>query len=737
MGQISAKHFGVSVLALGISLGVAPRLYAQAPNAVGDNPGSQVSSSEVSEIIVTAQKRSENLQRVPVSVAVATASQLTNSGVTDVQSLKMVAPGVEVQSNNGYAYPIIRGVASKGSGAGFESPIAFYVDGVYYANATANILSFNNVSQIEVLKGPQGTLFGRNATGGLIQVTTRDPRSTFGGDVSLSYGNYKTFKGTLYLTGGLSQNLSADLAVQGTAMGDGYGTNLFNGKDVYKIQHDISARSKWLWNAGPATQLRFIADYTDTRNSMNAQRIPLGGTAAPPFGPSYGGSEWDVDGDTMPLVTVKTGGVSLRVDHDFDAVQFASTSAYRKTDFTFDNESDFTRTRGRVFGEDQNDWQFSQEVQLLSPKTSRLKWVVGAYYFKAGSRYPRFILSNFGVAATAFSSSSTLSNQNTDSISGFAQATAEILSGLSLTAGLRYTHEKRELTDASTTTVALNGTATVVAPGDQSLLFKKLTWRLAMDYQVTSDVLAYISYNRGFKSGGFNASALTLPPFEPEVLDAYETGLKTTFLDRHVRLNVAGYYYDYKNVQAQRSVNGSTGIYNGAAAEIYGFDGQLQTQISSKLSLDFGYQFAHGKYKQFPGALIAAPSAAGGYTLTPGDASGNTTLLTPKHSLSAVVNYTVPFSEGKLGFNASYYYNSGFFQDPDDVLRQPSYSLINSSVRWTSPGDRYSISIWGNNLTNKAVTNLYSVNSQGGIRGVARANYAAPRTYGATLGLKF
>lgn len=716
----------------------APSTKSQVASAVpsGENVG-------LEDIVVTAQRRSENLQRVPISVAVATSAQLQSSGVNNVQSLKLLTPGVEVLSNNGYVQPFIRGVGSKATGPGIETPIAFYVDGVYYGAPIANLMSFNNIEQVEVLKGPQGTLFGRNATGGLIQIRTRDPKSELGGEVKVEYGNYQTLRGDLYLTGAVTSGWLIDIAAQGTTMGDGYGTNLFTGKDVYRIKHDIAFRSKSLITLGDATEARVILDYSDTKNNMNATRSAPNDTIAPPFGPPFDGRPWDVDLSYEPLSKVEAGGASLRLDHDFGGVKLASITAYRASEAVIHLDLDYSRVDGRQLSVKQRDRQFSQEVQLLSDTPGPFTWVAGLYYYTARARYLLNQVDFNGVAALPTTTpgvsivrSNTFSHQDTDSLSAFGQATLSLTDSLKATAGLRYTSEKRTLGDAQSYSTLSNGVRLTTVPlFSASERFKKLTWRAALDYQFSDAVLGYVSYNRGFKSGGFNPSGLTIPPYRPEVLDAYEAGLKTTLLDRRVRLNGAFYYYDYQDLQVQRAVPlGATGIYNSEGAKIYGADLDLQAQITTELTVGGGYQYAHGRYKDFPGSLLGVPRTQGGYLLTPtGNAKGNVTTLTPKHTVSARATYTVPLAEGDLSFTGSYYYNSGSYPDPDNVIFSKSYNLVNASVQWRSSG----LSLRGflNNITNATVENLDGL--QASNFGVHRVSYAAPRTYGISVGYEF
>ena len=651
----------------------------------------------------------------------------------------------QVQQNIGYALPVIRGLGSVGSGAGMEPPIAFYVDGVYYGAALSNIFSFNNIERVEVLKGPQGTLFGRNATGGLIQIVTKDPKDSLGIEARMGYGNYQTVSGSLYVTGPVADNLSADLAFQGTHMGEGYGKNLVTGNDVNQINHDISVRSKWMWSQG-GTTARLSLDYSDIDNSMSGQRLVEGTATPPPFLATDGGGKWDISHNEDPSLRIKTGGVTLKVNHEFNAVELVSISAYRKTDFDLGYDYDYGPVLGRSVRMHQKDKQFSQELQLLSRGSGPFSWVLGGYYYNAESSYkPPVEIAYFGGAAPPLGNKLINGAKlGTESIAGFAQGTYKLFDRLGFTAGLRYTHEKKSLEDAFSYFIRPDGTINTVAGNvvvpDTSSTVNKLTWRLALDFQMTDDLLAYVSYNRGFKSGGYNGVALTVPPFRPESIDAYEVGFKSTLLDRRVRFNGAFYYYDYKDVQVKLQVATGTATYNGPSAEIYGVDLDLEVKPTDNLYMKFGYQYAHGKYKDFTGALFAQQAPLGYYLVTPGDASGNRTVLTPKHTLAASAFYDIDLGPSKLTLNGSYYYNSGYFTEPDNLLKQKSYNLVNASVKWTGPNENVSVTVWGQNLTNTAVANVLGMQltSQAApYNALARVSYAPPRTYGVTLGFKY
>lgn len=688
------------------------------------------------EIVVSAQKRSENLQDVPIAVSVVSGDSLRDSGVGGIQSLKLAIPSVDLNRNVGYVLPSIRGVASKATGALLESPTAVYVDGVYYGATTSTLLSFSNIEQVTVLKGPQGTLFGRNATGGVIQVSTRDPSQTFGGDASIGYGNYETTTGSLYLTGGLTSWLAADVAVQGETMGEGYGTNFFNGEDVNKVRHDIAVRSKWKATLGESTVARLIADYSDHSGSDNAQRYGSNVPFQAGLGPTYGGEPWDTNVNTQPNLRIKSGGASVEVEHELGNLLFTSISAFRQTSFLTEFDTDYSAATAGAISIDQQDRQFSQEFQLQSQAFERFDWTIGAYYFNASSSYEPLTvdLAPPGPLRVAYDTTS-----KAESIAGFGQANYRITDAWKVTAGIRYTSEERKLEGQQQLTFPAGGPVPAPLLFDKTAKFKKATWRLSTDYQVTDDILVYLSYNRGFKAGGFNPTVPSLPDFKPEILDASEVGIKTALFADRVRLNAAAFYYDYQDVQVQTYVNNVSGVYNGAQEELYGFDADLTAMIGDAIRLSMAYQYLHGEYDSFPQAVIAVPLVTGGYVQTQGDAAGNRTVLAPTSTLSISPSYVAEFGANTVTFSASGYYNSGLFAEPDNVLRQPSYVKVNSSIRWELARGQ-AITLFVNNLTNEevqATAGINGLNSLGRSFAIARYSYEPPRTYGVKFETKF
>lgn len=698
----------------------------------------------IADIVVTAQRRSESLQAVPIAVAALDLNTLTASGVQGTDSLKVAVPSLDIPKNTGSASPFIRGIGSRAIGPGVENPVAVYVDGVYLAAPTSGLLAITNVDRVEVLKGPQGTLFGRNATGGLIQIVTRTPRDTFSGNASLGYGNYDTVTGDAYLTGPLGEGVAANVSGYFKTQGNGFGKNLASGKDVNRVIYDFGFRTKLRMELSDNLTVTFAGDYSKQKTNNTAQRLAIGTDPSFLSGPGagYAGSPWDIKSEIDPILRYSQGGVSAHIDWDAGPVQIASITAYRRGDYHLLLDPELTATSAIVATVNQYDKQFSQELQVLSPTGSKIQYVLGLYYWYADNGYDPFILhlNSFSPPAP-FESAITNSKQITRSFAPYAQATAEVLPDTHLTLGIRYTYEKRE--ESGTTLRFTKAGAPFggpVTPTVPSITAKKPTWRISLDHSFTPDVLAYASYNRGFKSGGYSIGSLNVAPYRPERIDAYEVGLKSMLLDRKLRFNAAAFLYEYKNVQVNGNVATGIVVTNGAAARDKGFEFDFEARPIPELVLTGGYTFLDTEYTEFPNASINNPFPLGGYRATSGSAKGNDLPFAPHHVFTIGGTWTVPIGSNELAFSANYYHSSGYFGEADNKERQGAYGLLNANVTFSLDNDRFSVSLWGRNLT-KAVVNIYPsyVNLTSTSPGFSsqRGYYADPRTYGVTVGTKF
>ena len=701
--------------------GHSAHAYESSPRSAehGTDPAPETA---LAEVVVTAQRRSENLQRVPISVVALSNDQLKASGISTTADLPTLTPGLNNIQAAGYFMPHLRGVGTSADAASVENPVATYVDGVYWGHQAGSILSLSNIRQIEIDKGPQGTLFGRNATGGLIQITTRDPTQEAGGQLDFGYGNYDTTTTNAYVTGGLTDHVAGDLAVYFQSQGDGYGTNLFNGEPANKFQN-LAMRSKWLIAASDDTRLTFIFDFEKEQGYPTLAPVP--GTL------SVGGNVPTKGQDVFVASSFydrsKQGGASFKLEHNFGIGEFSSITAYRRGDYVvaFPNTSPDPASITIPLLNDKF-WQASQEFQFASPDTSHIKWVSGAFFYTANAGWKPLQIYGPALGPLAISIND---EQKTYSGAIYGQATIPILTATNLTLGARYTVDRRNWQ----ATESFTGIPIPSISDSAHGIYKKATWRVGLDHSFNDTVMIYASANRGFKSGGFNDSVLSAAAYQPEVLDAFETGAKTAFLDRRLTFNTSAFYYRYTNMQVTRFFGGNENVYNGGAAHIYGLDVDLNARVSERLQVRSGLEWLHGEFTSFPQADYTVPAPGGGSIFSTRDARGNQLPYAPNWTGHVAGDYTIASQAiGELRLNLTYYYNSGWYPNPDNRLHQAAYDLLNASLTWLSRDDKYHVSLWGKNLGNTRYAVLESEQGNGDFLA-----YAPPLTFGITVGMNF
>ena len=691
-------------------------------------PGAAAPAEEAAvegEILVTANRRLERPRDVPVTISVFSGEELANKGIESIADIGAVTPGVQFNTIVGYAVPFIRGVGSTSTGPGFENPIAVYIDGVYIAGQGASLLSLANIEAIEVDKGPQGTLFGRNATGGAIQIRTLTPSFEFKGNASVGYGNYNDVTASGYVTGGLSDSLAADLAVSFRHQGDGYGTNLTTGNDFERADEFV-ARGKLLFKPTDATEITLAADYAKTIG--RPALLPYPGSKPtgnrPPA--AYRRDGYGAD----PRSEVKQWGVALNIRQELGPVDLISITAYRQGDFHSIFANTFTDDPAATFQIDtiEPHRQFSQELQLQSNGTGPFSWTLGAYYFRerASLGEPTFFT---GGSMGGLLNAIDVPDSTISSPAVFGQATWEILPGTKLTGGLRYTWERKRLVFQNFITFP-GGDPIQTVDSDQAETFRRATWRLALTHELNDEMTVFASYNRGFKSGGFNTAAGNT--FAPEQVDAYEGGLKAEIFGRKLRFNVSGFYYDYSNMQVTSYPLGVLQVTNGGKSEIYGVDVDFAAPITPEFTMSGGFEALHVQFTRFENAPQTIPQPGGGNIQVGGlDASGNDLPKAPKVSFNAGATYEKQLDAGTLKANILWSYNDGWFADADNRLTQANYTLLNASLGFEL-NNGVGIRAWGKNLTD---TNYGTVISA--LTTSDYIQYAPPRTYGVTLSYKF
>jgi iron complex outermembrane receptor protein len=677
--------------------------------------------------------------------------------------------------------PYLRGVGTQNTGAGEEGSIATYIDGVYISALSSSTLAFNNVERVEVLKGPQGTLFGRNATGGLIQIITKDPSHNTSVRGTIGYANYQTVSGSVYATTGLTEKMAIDFGATGSYQGHGWGRNVsglpgVNGDRVNR-DREWAVRSKLLFTPTDQLKITLAGDYAFRDSDIGISRQVLPGTQftcrgqicnipavqaliTPPgqapilsipysvmaLGRRSVGGKFDSARGEAQLNDFKTYGGSLKADYDLGDATLTSTTAYRRVL----NKQLFDQDGGpAVLGDTEQTEKtrtFQQEL-LLVGRTGRLDYTGGLFYFNArGGTFPLAVRSI--VPSNNFDRTSVI---NTKSYAIFAQGTYHVTDTTGITAGVRYTIDKRgirgqdQAVPVGTNPMANPGTGALINPvAPQNSTFRKVTYRFAVDQKLTDTVLLYASYSRGYKSGVYNITNFRDPVARPETLDSFEGGIKADLLDRTLRINASAFHYKYKDIQLLNVVGaGVTQIFNAASAKVNGAD--LEVVVAppvqtGSLHVTANMSYLHGRYGQFQNMLILVPKLnfatglpTGASTSISANTSGQIMIRTPPITTNIGVDYSFPVGAGDLGFNVNYYFNSGFFWDADNRVKQPSYDLINAQISYELPDSGWKITGFVRNLANKFY--YAQVSTSGGIGDQYSAG--APRTYGITLGFKY
>jgi iron complex outermembrane receptor protein len=712
---------------------------------------------QVEEIIVTATRREESIQSVPVSITALSAERLETARIEGVRDLALMTPSLNMNARSNAWIPYIRGVGAQDTSGGQEASVSIYIDGVYMSSVHAGALSFNNVDRVEVLKGPQGTLFGRNSTGGLINVITRDPSQEFEVFGKVGYGNFETKSAQLYVGGGVMDGLAADIALNYTDQGKGYGRNLF--KDERLVgDEDEGARTKWIWTPTENTKVTWTADWQKHRSGQGDNRSLIPGSVGADGSVHVGGYQdvnFNFPEDGKVDGWVKNMGTMLKVQHSFSAVDFVSISAYRKIKQwnIFDNDGlpgsfveaiqDFNRTT-----------TFTQEFQLLSRDTdSKFNWIVGLFYLddKSGYRDPIGLnLRGLQVTGddTGFVTASFVDPIKTTSIAGFAEGTYHFSDRTRLTLGARYTRDKKELGGESRVYVGGNlvGPADPLSPYDFEKTWKKPTFKIALEQDVATDAMLYATYNRGFRSGSFNTVGVTGVPVDPEIIDAYEVGIKSQWLDNRLRVNAAAYFYDFKDLQVVVSRGPSTDLINAAKAEIKGLELDLEGSLTERLSVRAGASYIDSEYTDFETGTLCSIRLPDGHTMNapPCSPKGNELTRTPEFTFNLGVTYRQPVSFGFLGASLDYKWTDEFFWEIDNRLVEPSYGVLNGQVSWESLDEHWGVTLWGRNITDEEYA-MFRV-SQASCGAICAVNPfgvgdqyspAPPRTYGVEVNFKF
>jgi iron complex outermembrane receptor protein len=700
-----------------------------------------------------------------MAITAVSADFASQVGIIDPQSLAESVPGLTYNRQANISIPFLRGVGSPVGEVGDEPSVALYVDDVYLPSGAGSFAGFGDLDHIEVEKGPQGTVFGRNATGGVVQIFTRNPTPDPTLELTVGLANYNTKSGAFYASGPVTSTLSANLSIDGTDQSEGWGRYALTGAPAF-TGWEYGGRTKLLWTPVAGTSVLLAADYRNLRNEegLNFRAFPGTGSLNP-FPPPSGGfpppaGYYDNNQNLETYTLTRQSGVSVKLTSDFDLARLVSITAWRFTKAfnPLDEDAGPLPLVNAYITTSERTW--TQEIHLLSPALSSTKWIAGFFLYKDLSQYMPLRISGDLFAPAPFLDSFT--QQTTQSWAGFAQATREILPATHLTIGLRYTNDHRELkADA----ILVGGPPVPAANSPQSASWSKVTDRIVVDHQFADDLMAYVGYNRGFKSGLFNPvvfpGAKIGAPVAPEVLDAYTLGAKSEYLEHQLRVNAEAFYYRFKNIQVDQIITGTTQITNAAEATIKGIDLDITAVPVPRLTINLSMEVLSGRYDSFPNGLFnvynplvggncafnsagSCPGAVSPANYNPAtrtwDLRGNHTVNSPPFSSSFTISYEIPSARGLFTLAASWSHSGNYYADADNGLGQltPSSSandqqgvvnLLNSSVTWKSSNARWQIQTWGKNLTGER---YWSYATE--LAFVTQYSAAPPRTFGVTAG---
>lgn len=774
------------LLSTAIAALAASPVHAQSTDAAAasdDSPAAApADDSYGGDIVVTAQRRSESVQDVPIAISAFNSEMVEASGSTNITSLNGLAPNVVLQTQGLVAnVPMIsiRGMSTADPDPNADPKVSTIIDGVYIPFVSSTMLDLFDVERIEVLKGPQGVLFGKNNLAGTINVITARPTDDFGGEVRLTAGSFglKQFRGKINTGRFAGDALAAKVSVNFRDY-DGYSRNVITGNRLNGANVK-SVRGALNFDQGGAFDSTLVADWLKQKTTGPAPHVLDNGDA-----------NWDLLPDEVktdvrkaavlfdPYANTESYGGSWTSNLDVGYGTVTAVLGYRHLDYV---------TRGDFDGlldprpaldviRDFSGQSKSAELRYVSPADEPVDFVVGLYY--QADKWRQF---NTVFASRTLTTLAQL-HQDTESYAAFALVNAHPVDGLTLSLGGRYSHDRKKYDIA--TQVRTNTTSAAGLTGDDytravmdSLLsgvqtssfsaslkasWAEFTPRLTVEYRLSPSAMIYANYSQGYKSGGFNSRgtiAENVGPYDPERVNAFEVGAKTDLFDRLLRLNVAGFVNNYRDLQgsvtkmgAVRAENITTNI---AAAKIYGFEVETLLRPAAGFTLGANIAYLHARYTDFcadtdgaftngapevgqcgPAQPILINGVPNGSFAVPTDGTSLDLANAPKWSGSLSADYAIPVAFGEVKLHSDARYSSRF--NTWGRSNNPGYYrnevvLLNASIAVAGEDDRWKVTVYGSNLTDQKVI---SGATNAGASPISQF-YQPPREFGVDVAFKF
>lgn len=702
MTAITKLPINASVLGLLTALSVLPAhpLAQTAPAA-----------ATLEEVVVTAEKRETNLQDTPVSITAATGETLQAMGVATIEDLQLFTPGITI-TNDSMAIVNIRGIGTSAFGVATDPSSTVHYDGVYIPRPTTGYQDMFDVERVELLRGPQGVLFGRNSAGGTLNITSKAPTRELEGVISATLGNYdrRTFSGTV--SGPLGERVRGRLTLMKNDR-DGIYSNPKTG-ETYQNQDRFAARATAEFDVTEALELVLRADYGRDRETG----YPSVRLSYPPQFAAAGATiptgEDQLILDAKPRNNVENSGVSATATYVTAPLTFKSITAFRASTIDQVLDADATDLFLRNITLWERSRSFTQELQISNNDAERLEWIVGAFYLREKARDQLQILEPGRTLA--------LPEENvTNAAALYGQATYEVMDRLRLTGGLRYSYEKKDFSYRVRSAGLDVGGEAVEAS------WKAWTPKVGVQYDVNQDVMVYASATRGFKSGGFQLGDGR--PFRPEFIWAYEGGVKSMFWDRRLRANLSVFYYDYTDMQVVEYINGVATTTNAGKATLKGGELELQARPVAGLDLTATAAYLDAKYDRFfdQGVSLA----------------GKTLPNAPKWNLTFAAQYRFELPAGQaltVRGDAAWRDKVEFKANNLPQFAGAAYTLLNARATYSTVGDVWELAVFGKNLTDERYATYKTVGTDAtGVSNPALplAVYGEPRQYGVQVLRRF
>ncbi|MFC3052336.1 TonB-dependent receptor domain-containing protein [Kordiimonas pumila] len=716
LASISALFFGVA----GVS-----SVHGQEANTDNANAFS------MDEIVVTGTKRDTLLQDTPAAISAFSNAFLERSVIRNTADLAAFTPGLTASTNLGGTYAI-RGISSDLLSISADASVATYVDGVYLSRQTSNQIPFADIERVEVLRGPQGTVYGRNATGGVISFVTKAPSETFTGVVTAEMGNLDHIQGSAMISGPLVEDKVLFRVSASASRRDGYITNVGTGAGEGGDENYQSYRGKLLFKASDNLELTLAGDYYHQRQGFPLDQVLSlgdGGTGA--ILPT-GKFQAAVNSDLVDTFDNRDlFGVSATVNWLVNGiVDVTSITAYRDTKTSIFTDDDATTLFQSHVALAETARTFSQEIYARNAGDSKVNYLFGGNFLSEKTGQD---LTDSSPGVDVFLPASGSSR----AWAVYGELSYALTDRLNINSGIRYSNEHRELSND----ILLDAGAGVISLFSSPLRensWNSVTPSFSIDYKVSEDTLLYALVAKGFKSGGFASLSTDLVGFNPETVWNYEAGLKTSLLDGRANFNVTAFYADYTDLQRRVGLSiSSLRLVNAAAAKISGLELEATLKPLDAWTLFGTYAYLNAQYSDYLTVLpesITLENPDGVQT----NLDGQPLERSPKHKISLISNYVVPVGEtGSLELVGSVTYQSlmTFRSGRGPLYEQKGFGLVNASITYFPSDAHWSLQFYGSNLANTE----HFLNKEGDPTAPARASgYSAlPRTYGARLTVDF